>query len=109
MSGIENNFTALFTGLKEVHGRTVREIASAFDLSPAYISDISKGFRKPTAAIVEKMIGYYGLNEEQQQVLYDAYADAHDTLPRDVMDYLKQNPAEVALIRSKIAAQKVKK
>lgn len=84
---------------RDALGKTMREMAKALDLSTAYISDIEKGNRKPSDAVLDKIADFLQLENTERSNLYDLAAEEKGgTAPHDVSSYITQNkPALVAL------------
>lgn len=98
----DTDFTILFKVLREKHGLSLRNLSREIGLSAPYLCDLENGNRNPNERIVNMLISFYNLNEEEQRILYDAVGKSTDNLPYDVIDYLKNNPDELALIIDKM-------
>lgn len=82
---------------------TKRELAEQIGISTAYLSQIELGIRSnPKREIIEALIVYLFLNEEDTYILYDLYAKATGTVAIDIAQFIKQNDIVSKAIRTAI-------
>lgn len=87
-----NNLTVYLKKLRESYDYTITKVANGISVSAPFLSDVEKGNRIPTRKVAKFLIDFYNLDEDQKRKLYDAIAEVNDSLPYDVVDYLKANP-----------------
>ncbi len=91
----ESNFGLYLADHRDRKGHTQRELASKLSISPQYLSDIEKGNRKVTDAVLTRAIVLLGLDP------YEAYWIA-GRLPGDVEELLLEaGPAEWHILKGK--------
>ena len=62
---------------------TYRDLADVLGVTPPYISDIEKGRRNaPTKEILNKIISYFELDEDEKSLMMDLAGKTSNTLPR---------------------------
>lgn len=90
-----NDFTLLIKMIRAQAGISMRELSSGIGLSVGYLCDIENGNRPPIKSVVNRLIQFYNLDEDDKRKLYDAAASVTGTLPYDVEDYLLSHPDEL--------------
>ncbi|MBE6156511.1 MAG: helix-turn-helix transcriptional regulator [Firmicutes bacterium] len=89
-------FTILFKSLRASNNLTLTSLSEELNLSLTYLRDLENGNRKPNEKIVESLITFYNLDNAQKRILYDAVAKSTDSLPFDIVRFLKNNPVSLA-------------
>jgi Predicted transcriptional regulator with C-terminal CBS domains len=102
----KTEFTISLRVLRKDSGLSLSSLAKKLEISAVYLSDLEKGNRNPSDRIVESLISYFKLNEEQKIVLYDAVIKSTNKLPKDVVEFLRNNPEELQIIKEKIEKAK---
>ena len=85
-------FTILFKTLRANNNVTLRALGDAIGLSSPYLHDLENGNRTPNEKLVESLITFYNLDENGKRMMYDAVAKSTNSLPFDVVRFLKNNP-----------------
>lgn len=70
---------------------TMRKFSDFTGISPAYLCDLEKGFRKGNLEIAQTICEKLILTEEQTKMLMNAFYRDHLTLPEDIIHYLIDN------------------
>lgn len=82
-------------------GVSYRELATVIDVTAPYISDIEKGRRNaPVMEKLRKLSLYFGLSEEEEQIMFDLAGKKKDDLPPDLPGYIKDNEKVVSALRT---------
>lgn len=79
-------------------GISARELASALNLAPAYISDIEKGNRMAPQNYLEQMIEILQIEENEIEFFYDLAGCSHSNWP-EINEYLAKTPNARKAIR----------
>jgi transcriptional regulator with XRE-family HTH domain len=87
----DNKFTLYLKTIRLFDRYSLRGAAEGMGVSAPFLHDLENGERKPTRKMIGKIIDFYNLDEENQRILYDLAAESLDTLPFDVIDFLKEN------------------
>ena len=77
---------------------SVRDLAKALDLTPAYISDIEKGNRMAPQNHLEQMIEILQVEENEIEFFYDLAGCSHSNWP-EINEYLAKTPNARKAIR----------
>ena len=102
----ETNFIILFEKIRKNRGLTYKKISEQLGYSLSYIFDIAKGNRIPTREVTNRIIEVYRLTPKSKRLLYDAIAEVSNSLPYDVIDFLKNHPEEINKIIETMNNQK---
>lgn len=78
-------------------GQLLKDMANKLDVTPAYLSAIENGKRKPTKELVNKLIAEYDLNSNQIQELNDSFAITVDQITINISDFNYQQ-SELGLV-----------
>lgn len=77
---------------------SVRDLAAALGLTPAYISDIEKGNRMAPQNYLEQMIEILQIDENEIEFFYDLAGCSHSNWP-EINEYLAKTPNARKAIR----------
>lgn len=91
-------FTILFKTLRANNNVTLRALGEGIGLSAPYLHDLENGNRTPNEKLVETLISFYNLDNQGKRMMYDAVAKSTDSLPFDVVRFLKSNPEGLAQV-----------
>ncbi len=75
----------------------LKDMADALSISPAYLSSIENGKRKPTADFVSKIKQHYSLSKEAEQELDDAFCKTVEAITIDT-SVANDNQREIGLV-----------
>lgn len=70
---------------------TVRKFSEITGISPAYICDLEKGYRKGTLETVNTISERLILSENENKLLMNSFYRDHLSLPEDIIYYLIDN------------------
>ena len=70
---------------------TVRKFSEITGVSPAYICDLEKGYRKGTLEMVNTISERLMLSENENKLLMNSFYRDHLSLPEDIIYYLIDN------------------
>ena len=70
---------------------SIRDIAKVLDFSPAYISDLERGNRLPSLALINKMNDLLVLTNDEKEMVNVAYFTLHPNLPLELIYYIQKN------------------
>ncbi len=83
---------------------SLRKFSQMIGISPTYLSDIENGRRKPTNnyEIIESISNALDLDTANRTRLFDLVAKEKKELPKDIEEYLINNPKKIAILRREI-------
>lgn len=93
-------FTFLLKSLRANAGLTLRALGEKIGYSASYLIDLEQGNREPNEKLANALIDVYNLDDKQKRILFDAIANSTNNLPYDVVNFLKENPEELAKVIS---------
>lgn len=64
-------------------GQRLKDMADILNITSAYLSSVENGIRKPTKELVNKLINKYNFNDNEKQVLIDAFSNTINTITID--------------------------
>ena len=88
----DNKWTIYIKTIRLASRYTLRRAAKELNVSAPYLHDVETGNRAPTKKLVNSIINLYNLGEDSKRIIFDAAADANDSIPYDVEDFLKSDP-----------------
>ena len=75
----------------------LKEMAQRMSVTPAYLSAVENGKRKPTKELVNKILSEYDLDETQIQNIYDSYSITMEEVTIN-MSGANQDQSELGLV-----------
>ena len=83
---------------REALGKSLRSVAAAIEMAPAYLSDIEKGKRWPPLKYLENLAEELGISGDELSLFYDLAGEIREGSYPDLTDYIgKTDLARVAL------------
>ena len=83
---------------REALGKSLRSVAAAIEMAPAYLSDIEKGNRWPPVKYLENLAEELGISGDELSLFYDLAGEIREGSYPDLTDYIgKTDLARVAL------------
>lgn len=83
-------------------GKSIRGLAYELDITPAYLSDIEKGYRYAPEKYLKKMVQLLGIPDEEQYYFYDLAGKSRNNIHPDLIEYLgKTEIARTALRKAR--------
>lgn len=83
---------------REVCGKSLRAVAAAIEMAPAYLSDIEKGNRWPPVKYLERLVEELGIAGDEISLFYDLAGEIREGTYPDLTEYIgKTDLARVAL------------
>ena len=70
---------------------TMRKFSDITGISPAYLCDLEKGYRKGNLELVRTICEKLTLTKQEHKMLMNAYYRDHLSLPEDIIYYLIDN------------------
>ena len=102
-------FGAYFVALLKEKHYTQAQFAEDLKVSKTYLFDIFHNrINPPTPDKQEQIIALLKLNENEKLKFLDKAAVGRGELPKDIVEYLAQNPNEIKILRKKINKNKNK-
>lgn len=99
----EGTFGAYFVALIKKKDYTQAGFADALGVSKTYLFDIFHNrINPPTRERQEQIIALLKLNEKETLEFLDKAAVGRGELPKDIVDFLTENPDEIKELRNKI-------
>ena len=104
-----NKLTVYMKNMRVQNRYSLREAAKEMSVSAPFLHDVEAGERNVTRKVANEFIRLYHLDDEGKRTLFDAIAEATDSLPYDVVDFLKSNPEALQTVIGMMNNQKQKK
>ena len=102
---IEGSFGAYLVELIKAHGYAQAKFATDLGVSKTYLFDIFNGrVKPPTPDMQDRIVELLHLTETEKNEFYNKAALGRSELPKDIVDYLTQNQAEIDNIRERMRA-----
>jgi transcriptional regulator with XRE-family HTH domain len=99
----EGTFGAYFVNLIKEKHYTQAEFADALGVSKTYLFDVFHNrINPPTRDRQEKIIALLKLNEKEKIEFLDKAATGRGELPKDIVQFLNDNPKEILELRNKM-------
>ena len=96
-------FGAYFVALLKEKHYTQAQFAEDLKVSKTYLFDIFHNrINPPTPYKQEQIVALLKLNEDEKLEFLDKAAIGRGELPKDIVDFLTQNPDEIKELRNKI-------
>ena len=94
----DNKWTIYIKSIRLASRYSLRAAAKQLNVSAPYLHDVETGNRAPTKKLVNSIINLYNLDNEEKRIIFDAAAEATDSIPYDVEDFLKENPDAIQTV-----------
>ena len=102
---IEGSFGAYLVELIKAHGYAQAKFATDLGVSKTYLFDVFNGrVKPPTPDMQDRIVELLHLTETEKNEFYNKAAFGRSELPKDIVDYLTQNQAEIDNIRERMRA-----
>lgn len=90
-------------GLIKEHDFSQVEFAKLINVSRTYLYDLLNDRAKPPAPeMQEKIVIALNLSGDKKDEFYNKTAVGRGELPKDVFEYLYNNPSEISMVRERI-------
>ena len=99
-------FKDLLKYIRASKNMSLRSFGSELDFTTTYLFDLEKGNRLPTKNVVDRIINNLDLDEELERIVYDSSANACNTVPYDVQEYLMGNKDAIKRVREEMKNSK---
>lgn len=100
------SFGGYLVELLKNHGKSQANFISDLGISKTYLVDILNGrLKPPTPEMQERIIATLHLEGQERLEFYDKAAQGRQELPKDIVQYLKDNPFEVHNLRERMGGQ----
>ena len=101
----EGTFGAYFVDLIKKKGYTQSGFADALGVSKTYLFDIFHNrINPPTRERQEQIIAQLKLNDDEKLEFLDKAAVGRGELPKDIIQFLTDNPKEIEKLRERMRA-----
>ena len=101
MMSERSTFAAYITSIREDREFTLRQMAEALKVSPAYYSDVEKGRRNPLSFDkLERFAELTVMTEEERQTMYDLAGKDRSEVAPDLPGYIMQRDYVSAALRT---------
>ena len=102
---VEGSFGAYLVELIKAHGYAQAKFATDLGVSKTYLFDVFNGrVKPPTPDMQDRIVELLHLTETEKNEFYNKAAFGRSELPKDIVDYLTQNQAEIDNIRERMRA-----
>ena len=99
------SFGAYFVELIKNHGYSHATFAADLGVSKSYLFDVFNGrVKPPTPDMQERIVHLLRLTDSEKTELYSKAAIGRKELPKDIVEYLKNNQAEIENLRERMRA-----
>ncbi len=101
----EGSFGAFFVKLIKEHDYSQARFASDLGVSKTYLFDVFNGrVKPPTPEMQDRIIELLQLSDDEKALFYSKAADGRHELPKDVVEFLKNNQTEINKLRERMRA-----
>jgi transcriptional regulator with XRE-family HTH domain len=101
MMSERSTFAAYIAGIREDRKFTLRQMADALKVSPAYYSDVEKGRRNPLSLEkLERFAELTAMTEEERRRMYDLAGKDRSEVAPDLPEYIMQRDYVSAALRT---------
>lgn len=101
----EGSFGAYFVKLIKDHDYSQAKFAAELGVSKTYLFDVFNGrVKPPTPDMQDRIVALLCLTDVEKDDFYSKAAAGRNELPKDIVDYLSNNKAEIASIRERMRA-----
>ena len=91
----EGSFGAYFVKLIKDHNYSQTKFATDLGVSKTYLVDVFNGrLKPPTPDMQERIVELLNLTGDEKNDFYNKAADGRHQLPKDIVEYLKNNKDE---------------
>lgn len=99
----EGSFGAYFVQLIKDHSETQAKFLLDLGVSKTYLFDVFNGrVKPPTPEMQDRIAEVLHLSEDERHEFYNKSAEGRNELPKDIVDYLMNNPTEINSLRERI-------
>lgn len=99
----EGSFGAYLVKLLKDHKKSQADFIADLGISKTYLVDVLNGRLKPPAPdMQERIIQVLNLEGQERREFYDKAAEGRQELPKDIVQYLKDNRFEVENLRERM-------
>lgn len=99
----EGSFGAYFVELIKTHDYSQVKFAADLGISKTYLFDVFNGrVKPPTPDMQERIVELLHLSGNEKNEFYSKAAFGRNELPKDIVDYLNHNQAEIDNIRERM-------
>ena len=99
----EGSFSAYFVKLIRDHDYSQAKFASDLGVPKTYLFDVFNGrVKPPTPDMQDRIIELLSLTEDEKNEFYNKAADGRHELPKDIVEYLTNNQAEIDGLRERM-------
>lgn len=100
-----DSFGAYFVNLIKDHNYSQAKFAADLGISKTYLFDVFNGrVKPPTSDMQECIVELLRLTDSEKAEFYNKAAVGRNELPKDIVDYLKNNQAEIENLRERMRA-----
>lgn len=101
----EGSFGAYFVKLIKDHEYSQAKFASDLGVSKTYLFDVFNGrVKPPTPDMQDRIVELLRLTDDEKNDFYSKAADGRHELPKDIVEYLTDNQAEIDGLRERMRA-----
>ena len=102
---VEGSFGAYFVKLIKEHDYSQAKFALDLNISKTYLFDVFNGrVKPPTPDMQERIVELLCLTDEEKNDFYSRAAKGRNELPKDIVEYLRNNQAEIDSLRERMRA-----
>ena len=102
---IQGSFGAYLVELIKAHNYSQARFATDLGISKTYLFDVFNGRVKPPAPdMQDRIVELLKLTDSEKSEFYNKAASGRSELPKDIVDYLTHNQAEIDNLRERMRA-----
>ncbi len=102
---VEGSFGAYLIELIKAHGYSQARFATELKVSKTYLFDVFNGrVKPPTPDMQDRIKELLKLDEKETSEFYTKAAEGRNELPKDIVEYLTNNQAEIDMLRERMRA-----
>lgn len=101
----EGSFGTYFVKLIKDHDYSQTKFASDLGVSKTYLFDVFNGrVKPPTPDMQDRIVELLRLTDDEKNDFYSKAAAGRHELPKDIVEYLTNNQAEIDCLRERMRA-----
>lgn len=102
---VDGSFGAYFVELIRNHDCSQANFAADLGVSKTYLFDVFNGrVKPPTPDMQDRIVELLCLTDSQKNEFYSKAAAGRNELPKDIVEYLTNNKAEIEDLRERMRA-----
>lgn len=99
----KGSFGSYFVSLIKAHNFSQTKFVAELGVSKTYLFDVFNGrVKPPTPDMQDRIVAILKLDDNEKYEFYSKSAEGRQELPKDIVDYLTNNKAEIDNLRKRM-------